>query len=141
MYLIMKGITHSNNHDRSDYVPTFKLELHSMMSNEPIKKSQQISLPLSSLLHDLALIRANDVDLNAVLQEAGANRVPSCDSDPSPDALEQPLLNSLEFISRARTVIKYHSSGELEKLGSKIERARVVMEDVLESLSTEQSNS
>ncbi|GJJ06284.1 hypothetical protein Clacol_000475 [Clathrus columnatus] len=101
------------------------------------KPPPQIPLPLSSLLHDLAVIRAHDLDLYAILSETTANipTVTSVDSDinTSP-ALETSLENSREFVSHARAALKIKSSGELEKLGSRIERIRATMEDVLESI-------
>lgn len=104
-------------------------------------KPANTPLPLSSLLHDLALIRANDIDLHAILRETNVDAGDSTSTKVvgSSPTLEDSLDKSREFISRARSVLKSQPSGELDNLMSRIERIRVVMESTLESLSAEGS--
>ncbi|KAH9851476.1 hypothetical protein C2E23DRAFT_877063 [Lenzites betulinus] len=88
-------------------------------------------LPLSSTLHDLALLRAADLDLAALLPppSAASSQTPSTSTaDP---AVEQSVQRSLEFSREARAALKLLHSGAVEGQGARVDGVRERLEDVV----------
>lgn len=83
-------------------------------------------LPLSNTLGDLAILRASDVDLSAVLsggQEAHSERS---------DVVAQ----SYEFVSEARAALRILYRGDVDKEGERVDGVRNGLEEVLRGLAT-----
>lgn len=80
------------------------------------------SLPLSDTLHDLAVLRASDIDLSQVLDP------------PQRTELDESVEKSLQFIKEARAALKLESSGSLDQQGANIEEVRTLAEGVVARL-------
>ena len=102
--------------------------------SQPAKKAKDTkALPLSDTLRDLALLRASDVDLAALLPANSTNS-----SGASGDgAVEESVANSSEFIKEARKALKVQDRGEAEIQGKKLDVVRSKFEDVLDGLEHE----
>ncbi|KAJ2913474.1 hypothetical protein MD484_g6942, partial [Candolleomyces efflorescens] len=96
--------------------------------SQPAKKAKDTkALPLSDTLRDLALLRASDVDLAALLPANSTNN-----SNASSDgAVEESVANSSEFIKEARKTLKVQDRGEAEIQGKKLDVVRSKFEEVL----------
>lgn len=87
------------------------------------------ALPLADTLRDLALLRASDVDLTALLP-----------SNAKQDSLhvvgedKGSLEDSSEFIKEARKALKVHDRGEIEAQGKKLEEVSEKYEALLAGL-------
>ncbi|KAI0360830.1 hypothetical protein OH77DRAFT_1418849 [Trametes cingulata] len=94
-------------------------------------------LPLSSTLHDLALLRASDLDLSSLLPppalSSGATESESAGST-SDTAVEESVRRSLEFSREARAALKLLHTDAVEKEGARVDAVREKLEDVLEGL-------
>ncbi|KAI0666712.1 hypothetical protein C8Q78DRAFT_446542 [Trametes maxima] len=88
-------------------------------------------LPLSSTLHDLALLRASDVDFAALLPQdfSPATSAPASDA-----AVEDSVQRSIEFSRAARAALKLLHTGAVEKEGARVDLVREQLEDVVEGL-------
>lgn len=96
------------------------------MSQTTSKKARDTkALPLSDTLRDLALLRASDVDLAALLPV-----------DTAPDGAqdEGSLEDSSEFIRETRKALRIHDRGDAEVLGKKLDDIEVKYEDLLAGL-------
>ncbi|KAI0644367.1 hypothetical protein C8Q79DRAFT_766864 [Trametes meyenii] len=85
------------------------------MTAKPDAKSTH-PLPLSSTLHDLALLRASDVDFTALLPQSSATSAPA--SDP---AVEDSVQRSIEFSRAARAALKLLHTDAVEKEGARVD--------------------
>ncbi|KAG6333361.1 hypothetical protein ID866_5726 [Astraeus odoratus] len=90
------------------------------------QKSKPLALP--DTLRDLALIRASDIDLSAI--------VPNKDST-APDDPEvfQSTQSSHEFVAETRAALRAYNSGELQKKNSELRKVQAELEEVLRGLS------
>lgn len=93
-------------------------------------------LPLSSTLHDLALLRASDLDFASLLptssQQPDASAAASSAEE---DALvEKSVQRSLEFSREARAALKVLHSDAVEREGARVEEVRGRLEDVVSAL-------
>jgi hypothetical protein len=101
--------------------------------SQPAKKAKDTkALPLSDTLRDLALLRASDVDLAALLPANSTNN-----SNASDGAVEESVANSSEFIKEARKALKVQDRGQAEIQGKKLDVVRSKFEDVLAGLEHE----
>lgn len=87
----------------------------------------QPPLPLAGILRDLALLRASDVDIVAVLPDGEE----ATKSDPG---VEKTLQRSYEFVREARATLRMQNRGDLDGAGDNLERIREGLEDVLKGL-------
>lgn len=89
------------------------------MSLAASKKAKDTkALPLSDTLRDLALLRASDVDLAALLP-------------PKDKEDKGSLSESTEFIAEARKALKVQDRGDVEMRGKKLDDVRKKFEDLL----------
>lgn len=86
-------------------------------------------LPLSSTLHDLALLRASDLDFAALLPPSISSRAGT--SDP---AVEQSVQRSLEFSREARAALKLLHTDAVDKHGARVDGVREKLEDIMQGL-------
>ncbi|OJT10673.1 hypothetical protein TRAPUB_12819 [Trametes pubescens] len=86
-------------------------------------------LPLSSTLHDLALLRASDLDFAALLPLSTSTR--EGNDDP---AVEQSVQRSLEFSREARAALKLLHTDAVDKQGARVDGVREKLEDVVQGL-------
>ena len=103
--------------------------------SQPAKKAKDTkALPLADTLRDLALLRASDVDLAALLPANSTNS----NSSAVDDEVEASVANSSEFIKEARKALKVQDRGDAEMQGKKLDDVRSKFEDVLDGLESEQ---
>ncbi|KAI0373574.1 hypothetical protein BV20DRAFT_746378 [Pilatotrama ljubarskyi] len=92
-------------------------------------------LPLSSTLHDLALLRASDLDLASLLPPSSSSTAaPPSDGSDSNAAVEESVRRSLEFSREARAALRLLHTDAVEKEGARVDAVREELEDVLEGL-------
>ncbi|OSC97075.1 hypothetical protein PYCCODRAFT_1198071 [Trametes coccinea BRFM310] len=100
-------------------------------------------LPLSSTLHDLALLRASDLDLAALLPpgppSSSANAsstapTPGTETHADDAAVEQSVQKSLAFSREARAALKLLHTEAVDKEGARVDSLREKLEDVVEGL-------
>ncbi|KAI0741474.1 hypothetical protein C8Q80DRAFT_138339 [Daedaleopsis nitida] len=96
-------------------------------SNPPTKMTHP--LPLSSTLHDLALLRASDLDLAALLPQS-----PDSAGVEQASAIEESVQRSLEFSREARAALKLLYSDAVGLEGAKVEDVRGRLDDVVSGL-------
>ena len=113
------------------------------MSNPAPKQTHP--LPLSSTLHDLALLRASDLDFASLLPQpsqpaktdsaaTATNASSSPSSDPHDAAVEDSVQRSLEFSREARAALKLLHTDAVEREGGRLEDVRGRLEDVMSGL-------
>ncbi|KAF7966679.1 hypothetical protein HWV62_37512 [Athelia sp. TMB] len=85
-------------------------------------------LPLSETLRDLALLRASDVDLTALLPKS-SSPAPSATQD---NDIESSVGASYDFASEARQAIRILNRGDIDTQGGKVEQVRSGLEDLLQ---------
>ena len=92
-------------------------------------------LPLSSTLHDLALLRASDLDFASLLPPSSQKSDSATDSaSPEDAAVEESVQRSLEFSREARAALKILHSDAVEREGGRVEQVRGRLEDVVSGL-------
>ncbi|KAI0769571.1 hypothetical protein BD413DRAFT_613623 [Trametes elegans] len=92
-------------------------------------------LPLSSTLHDLALLRASDLDLAALLPPSSSADADGGSSSGAADpAVEASVQRSLEFSHQARAALKLLHTDAVEKEGARLDEVRERLEDVVHGL-------
>ena len=102
-------------------------------------------LPLSSTLHDLALLRASDLDFASLLPQPSQSAMTesaatatdassSPSSDPNDAAVEDSVQRSLEFSREARAALKLLHTDAVEREGGRLEDVRGRLEDVMSGL-------
>ena len=111
-------------------------------SQKPGSKDTHL-LPLSSTLHDLALLRASDLDFASLLPHPSqpaktdsttTDASSSMDSDPNGAAVEDSVQRSLEFSREARAALKLLHTDAVEREGGRLEDVRGRLEDVMSGL-------
>ncbi|KAI9059104.1 hypothetical protein FKP32DRAFT_1157183 [Trametes sanguinea] len=96
-------------------------------------------LPLHSTLHDLALLRASDLDLAALLPRPPSSSTAS-ESSSAPDGaaadaeVEDSVRRSLAFAREARAALKLLHAEAVEKEGARVDGLRERLEDVVQGL-------
>lgn len=110
----------------------------------PSKSSKDTHpLPLSSTLHDLALLRASDLDFASLLPQPSEQAKPTTtvdDASSSPAqassdaAVETSVQRSLEFSREARAALKLLHTDAVEREGGRVEDVRGRLEDVMSGL-------
>ncbi|KAI0780333.1 hypothetical protein C8Q74DRAFT_1198208 [Fomes fomentarius] len=103
----------------------------------PSRRPTQVThpLPLSSTLHDLALLRASDLDFASLLPTSSQQPDANADTNSAEDALvEKSVQRSLEFSREARTALKLLHSDAVEREGARVEEVRGRLEDVVSAL-------
>ncbi|KAH9987022.1 hypothetical protein BJV74DRAFT_732913, partial [Russula compacta] len=93
-------------------------------------------LSLEDMLHDLAVIRASDIDLAAILASTTTtspsprvprSRSPATETDAS-------VARSHEFARAARAAIRTKNRGDVEAQGERVNDVRGQLEEVVEGL-------
>jgi hypothetical protein len=115
----------------------------SSSSTGKAKATNPPPLSFEDTLHDLALIRASDIDLAAILDSTTTTIIPA--SSPSPSAVtttaaavnadvDASVARSHELTQIARTVIKIRNRGDVEAQGERVNDVRAQLEEVVEGL-------
>ena len=91
-------------------------------------------LPLSSTLHDLALLRASDLDLASLLPATAASDSAGPEQNAEDPIVEQSVKRSLEFSREARATLKLLHSDAVEREGARVDQVREKLEDVMKGL-------
>ena len=94
-------------------------------------------LSLEDTLHDLAVIRASDIDLAAILASTAPNTITS---HPHSHPTDATVARSHEFAQAARAVIQIRNRGDVEAQGERVNDVRGQLEEVVEGLSSSSSN-
>jgi len=118
---------------RADYPDTELSHDHDQNPMSSSKgKATNPPLSLEDALHDLAVIRASDIDLAAVLASTIA---PGPSADTAPTATDASVTRSHEFAQAARAAIKIRNRGDVEAQGERVNDVRGQLEEVVEGLS------
>jgi transposase len=107
-----------------------------MSSKAKVTKAATNTLSLEDTLHDLAVIRASDIDLAAILASAMPASVPN----PHPHPTDASVARSHEFAQAARAAIKIRNRGDVEAQGERVNDVRGQLEEVVEGLSSSSSD-
>ena len=91
-------------------------------------------LPLSSTLHDLALLRASDLDLASLLPTSAASDTAGREHNVEDSVVERSVQRSLEFSREARATLKLLHSDAVEREGARVDQVREKLEDVMKGL-------
>ena len=107
------------------------------MSNPAPKQTHP--LPLSSTLHDLALLRASDLDFAALLTEtstpaSSSNANASTHAGTIAPEVEASVQRSLQFSREARAALKLAHGDAVEREGARVDEVREKLEDVMKGL-------
>ncbi|KAI0058694.1 hypothetical protein BV25DRAFT_1810286 [Artomyces pyxidatus] len=86
-------------------------------------------LLLQETLRDLALLRASDVDLSALVASIKPTGV-----DDHRTTVDAAVARSYQFVREARAAIKVESRGDVVVEGDRLEAVRVVLEDAVTGL-------
>jgi hypothetical protein len=97
------------------------------------------SLPLSDTLRDLALLRVSDIDLSPLLSTTSSVEQGQSLSSSELDGDDRAAVNasverSYEFVKAARSAVRMHHRGDVEKIGKTIDDVRSKIDDVLKGL-------
>jgi hypothetical protein len=111
-----------------------------MSSKAKVAKAATNSpLSLEDTLHDLAVIRASDIDLAAILASTMPATAPdTITSHPHP--ADASVARSHEFAQAARAAIKIRNKGDVEAEGERVNDVRGRLEVVVEGLSSSSSD-
>ncbi|KAI0325105.1 hypothetical protein GY45DRAFT_1261478 [Cubamyces sp. BRFM 1775] len=96
-------------------------------------------LPLSSTLHDLALLRASDLDFAALLPPSTSTASPAASPETEGGRadeadVEKSVQRSLDFSREARAALKLLHADAVEKEGARVDGLREKLEDVVKGL-------
>ncbi|KAI5123874.1 hypothetical protein M0805_005691 [Coniferiporia weirii] len=91
-------------------------------------------LPLSDTLHDLAVLRASDINLTACLAPEAAARPDSSPSTNMPDEQTQLVQRSFDYVRDARAAMAILQRGEVDAQGARVNQVRGGLEDILSGL-------
>ncbi|KAL5484931.1 hypothetical protein ACEPAI_7573 [Sanghuangporus weigelae] len=118
-------------------------------------------LPLSDTLHDLAVLRASDIDLAAFLpvpapsdqaqttstqspaprtkpEAVDSNRQTSAgDSDSSESERDRLVARSFEYVREGRAAIRLLHRGDVDSQGARVDKVRSELEEILRGLGPE----
>ena len=86
-----------------------------------IAKATNPPLSLEDTLHDLAVIRASEIDLAAIL---ASTMPPGPSDDTAPTATDASAAHSHEFAQAARAAIKTRNRGDVEAQGEGVNNLR-----------------
>ncbi|KAL4074339.1 hypothetical protein J3A83DRAFT_4092284 [Scleroderma citrinum] len=86
-------------------------------------------LALADTLRDLALIRASDIDLSAVISDQNSRPL----DDPE---VAKSTVQSHEFVAETRAALRAYNSGDLQKKNVELQRVQAELEEVLRGLSS-----
>ncbi|EJF60474.1 hypothetical protein BD309DRAFT_930419 [Dichomitus squalens] len=101
--------------------------------NKPTAKAIY-PLPLSSTLHDLALLRASDLDLASLLPTAPVSSSGGKEHNVTDPAVDESVKRSLEFSREARAALKLLYSDAVDREGARVDEVREKLEDVMKGL-------
>lgn len=87
------------------------------------KKTKGPTLAMSNILRDLAVLRANDVDLNQLHETTRQ------------DELDESVEKAQELSKEARAALKVQSQELVENEGKRVDELRARLEDVVSGLS------
>jgi hypothetical protein len=103
------------------------------------KAATNSPLNLEDTLHDLAVLRASDIDLAAILASTmPASAPPNTTGTPHPT--DASVARSHEFAQAARAAIKIRNRGDVEVQGERVNDVRGQLEEVVEGLSSSPSD-
>jgi hypothetical protein len=103
------------------------------------KAATNSPLDLEDTLHDLAVLRASDIDLAAILASTMPASVPS-NTTGTPHPTDASVARSHEFAQAARAAIKIRNRGDVEAQGERVNDVRGQLEEVVEGLSSSPSD-
>jgi hypothetical protein len=92
------------------------------MSSKKAKASTNF-LPLADILHDLAVLRASEVEISR-----------TNDTQTDPPTVAASVASSYEYCQAARRVIRLHESNKVEREGARIDDLRSKLEELLGEL-------
>lgn len=91
---------------------------------------------LGDTLRDLALLRASDVDLSALVP---SNAEESSTNDIN-NEVEKAVESSYDFVREARAAIKIHNRGDTDIQGKRVEELRGRLEEVQDGVGSKNSH-
>ncbi|KAI6129412.1 hypothetical protein EDD16DRAFT_1823933 [Pisolithus croceorrhizus] len=92
----------------------------------PVDKSKPLAL--ADTLHDLALIRASDVDLSTLIPDGNTNVTEDT-------GVLKSVELSHEFVAETRAALRAYNSGDMQRKNVEIQRAQSQLEELLRGLS------
>lgn len=107
------------------------------------KAADSKPLPLSDTLHDLAVLRASDIDLAAFLPSSSGDEMDKkgavISTTPSNIAAgdtdrDQLVAKSFEYVREARAAIRLIHRGDVDNQGARVDTVRGGLEDILSGL-------
>jgi hypothetical protein len=104
------------------------------------KAATNSPLNLEDTLHDLAVLRASDIDLAAILASTMPASVVPSNTTGTPHPTDASVARSHEFAQAARAAIKIRNRGDVEAQGERVNDVRGQLEEVVEGLSTSPSD-
>lgn len=93
-------------------------------------------LPLSDTLRDLAILRASDVNLSAILPSSEARDLAGSPLSAEDEEKRRIVERSYEFVQEARAAMRILNRDEVEKQGARVDDVRNGLEEVLNGLRT-----
>lgn len=112
----------------------------------PSKPADSKPFPLSDTLHDLAVLRASDIDLAAYLRPnasgQGMKAKPALSSGLSSEdsEREQLVAKSFDYVREGRAAIRLLHRGDVDNQGARVDKVRGELEDILSGLEAEDSH-
>ncbi|KAL5524041.1 hypothetical protein ACEPAG_8214 [Sanghuangporus baumii] len=118
-------------------------------------------LPLSDTLHDLAVLRASDIDLAAFLPTPAPSdqtqttstqsptprtspeamdsnqQISAADSDSSESERDRLVARSYEYVREGRAAIRLLHRGDVDNQGARVDKVRNELEEILRGLGPE----
>ena len=98
-------------------------------------------LPLEATLHDLAILRASDIDLSKCIPNASDSNIPDGSSDSSShrpggatNERDRLLDQSYEYVKEGRSAIRLLHRGDVDVQGSRGDSIRETLEDIVSGL-------
>lgn len=116
----------SVNSDTAANIPAYLSVWRRYQTSMPADKSKPFAL--ADTLHDLALIRASDVDLSGLIPD----RTTSITEEPG--VLKSVEL-SHEFVAETRAALRAYNSGDMQRKNVEIQKAQAQLEELLRGLS------
>lgn len=95
------------------------------------KTKDQKPFALTDTLRDLALLRASDLDLAALVPATSADETQKIEES---KAVEESLKTSYEYVRSTRAVLKTNDRGGVDLQGQQIEGIRVNLSNVEEGV-------
>ncbi|KAL9711747.1 hypothetical protein Ac2012v2_004819 [Leucoagaricus gongylophorus] len=98
------------------------------------KSKDQKPLSLSDTLHDLALLRASDTDLDVRGSSTSTEDVQPSSAN---KAIEASLEKSYDYVQLARRIMEFHRRGDIDVQGRRIDSVREQLLHVEDGLAEE----